>query len=337
MNQNEMEDIRTALQQMDNEIKKKNSDNVCVLSEDEKKERNSCEFGLCLGGGGGKGAYQIGVFSAMEEFGLIPRIKCISGASIGALNELLFVGGSVDNSYAAWDQIDLGTVFTPEADLIFNGVPGIFSRNEMEKLIDKYVNFDLIKSGEVTLFANATIVKDDKKTARYFKLNDYDKQDIKTIVTASSSIPLVYERVKFKDMELIDGGLSDNLPVKPVYDTGIRHIILVGLNPQSKKKLDKYSNCDFIEIYPSVTLGDLFDGTLNFSKDAVKFRKMLGYKDAIRAFKVYFECDAGYIANLENQKNNDINEIKAELKYDSLNDRINKSMQKFNSLSDKYI
>ena len=36
-------------------------------------------MGLVLSGGGAKGAYQAGVFQAMEEAGLCPRVEAISG------------------------------------------------------------------------------------------------------------------------------------------------------------------------------------------------------------------------------------------------------------------
>lgn len=333
----DLENVRRQLASMEEEIKQRQYKDIGLCNEEEKNRRKDYEFGLCLGGGGGKGAYQIGVFKALDEFGLIPRIKCISGASIGALNALLIAGGTVENAYKAWKQIDSSTVFTPEADLILNGIPGIFSRKKMEQLIDKYVDFDAIHKGERKLYANATVVRENINKAEYFKLNDYSTSDIKTIVTASSSIPLIYEKVEFKDMELSDGGLSDNIPVKPIYDEGFKHIIIVGLNNASRKKLDKYTGSDFIEIYPSVTLGDMLDGTLNFKRDAIIFREMLGYKDAVRALKVYFECDGDYILNIDNQKENDLNEIKAELNYNSLDDRINATMKRLDNLSEKYI
>ena len=47
-------------------------------------------YALCLGGGGGKGAYQLGVYRALAEYGLMDKVTAISGTSIGAINALLF-------------------------------------------------------------------------------------------------------------------------------------------------------------------------------------------------------------------------------------------------------
>ena len=47
-------------------------------------------YALCLGGGGGKGAYQLGVYRALTEYGLMKKVDAISGTSIGAINAVLF-------------------------------------------------------------------------------------------------------------------------------------------------------------------------------------------------------------------------------------------------------
>ena len=67
------------------------------------------KIGLVLSGGGTKGAYQAGVYKAMEELGLIPHIKAIAGTSIGSFNALLFSCGTVD-PFALWKTITFSTL-----------------------------------------------------------------------------------------------------------------------------------------------------------------------------------------------------------------------------------
>lgn len=45
---------------------------------------------LVLSGGGAKGAYEVGVWQELEAAGLAPRVKAISGTSVGAINAALF-------------------------------------------------------------------------------------------------------------------------------------------------------------------------------------------------------------------------------------------------------
>ena len=47
-------------------------------------------IGLVLSGGGARGAYEVGVWQALQAAGLASRITAISGTSVGALNAALF-------------------------------------------------------------------------------------------------------------------------------------------------------------------------------------------------------------------------------------------------------
>ena len=60
------------------------------------------DIGLVLDGGGGKGAYQIGVWKALRETGLDQRIAVISGASVGGLNAALMVQGDPEKAEQIW-------------------------------------------------------------------------------------------------------------------------------------------------------------------------------------------------------------------------------------------
>lgn len=66
-------------------------------------------IGLVLSGGGSKGAYQAGVYKAMEEKGLLPRIRAVAGTSIGSFNALLFTCGTI----AALSSLGTDQLFYP--------------------------------------------------------------------------------------------------------------------------------------------------------------------------------------------------------------------------------
>jgi predicted acylesterase/phospholipase RssA len=59
---------------------------------------NFKKLGLCLSGGGGKGAYQIGVWQALREFGLDHNIGAISGTSVGGLNGVMVAQNKFDQA-----------------------------------------------------------------------------------------------------------------------------------------------------------------------------------------------------------------------------------------------
>ena len=72
-------------------------------------------IGLVLSGGGAKGAYQVGVWKAMEEFGLTNKVKAASGTSVGALNATLFANVTTTKAQQLWkEKIGFLAVLTPD-------------------------------------------------------------------------------------------------------------------------------------------------------------------------------------------------------------------------------
>lgn len=62
------------------------------------------DVGLVLSGGGGKGAYQIGCWQALREFGA-DGFGVIAGTSVGALNAALIAQGAYEKARAVWFDI----------------------------------------------------------------------------------------------------------------------------------------------------------------------------------------------------------------------------------------
>lgn len=60
------------------------------------------KIGLVLAGGGGKGAYQLGVWKFFKEIGLDEHIEVVSGTSVGALNAILFSLENYENCEKLW-------------------------------------------------------------------------------------------------------------------------------------------------------------------------------------------------------------------------------------------
>lgn len=70
-------------------------------------------LGLVLSGGGAKGAYEVGAWSALHEAGLCENIVAISGTSIGAVNAALFASWpDPKGAERLWVE-NLGKVFIP--------------------------------------------------------------------------------------------------------------------------------------------------------------------------------------------------------------------------------
>ena len=64
---------------------------------------NKQEWCLVLGGGGAKGAYQIGAWKALRELDF--HFNCIIGTSVGSLNGALIAQNSFDEAVDLWENI----------------------------------------------------------------------------------------------------------------------------------------------------------------------------------------------------------------------------------------
>lgn len=62
------------------------------------------KYGIVFCGGGAKGAYQIGAWKRLRELGMDKEIIGVSGASIGAMNSMLFAQGDYDVAEEVWRQ-----------------------------------------------------------------------------------------------------------------------------------------------------------------------------------------------------------------------------------------
>ena len=162
-----------------------------------KEDNVGSGVGLVLSGGGGKGAYQIGVLKALKENGYLDNIAGISGSSIGALNAILYAMDDVDMMLKAWIDIDMETIFDVDLNMVLENRP-FFSRDEMLKMLEKYIDFDKVKNAPFDIYNSICKLDSANKnlSAEYRKLSDYDVETIKKILLASTALPVIYESVE---------------------------------------------------------------------------------------------------------------------------------------------
>lgn len=263
-------------------------------------------IGLVLAGGGGKGAYQIGVWKAMIEFGVDKNIKAVSGTSVGALNAALFVQGNYEVAERIYLDISTDQILTLDIvkmlsrlhigssvplnilKYIYSGkTEGIFSRNGMLEIINNQINIDYISNSNVEFFSTCCLLPVYKAT--YFKINNCSHDRIKRILLASSALPIVFDSVEIDGNQYLDGGIVDNIPIKPLYDSGYSTIIVVHLDRKTIIDKKLYPELNLIEIVPRNNQGDLINGTLDFSREGSRRRINQGYEDAFRILKPLYD------------------------------------------------
>lgn len=291
------------------------------------------EWGLVLSGGGAKGAYQLGVLKALKEKGYLENIKAVSGASIGSLNAISLAAGDIEKIIKAWKKVNLLTVFDTELEKI-DGVEGFALRDGMLKLIRDNIDYEKVINCHYPVYASLSkIINENEFLVEYKKLNGESYDNLEKIIEASSAMPIIYEAVEINGVKYRDGGLSDNVPIKPVYDEGNRNIILLCLNKDQKKYEYKYSDVNFLSIYPSRDLGDL-SGTLNFTHKFIEFAIKLGYKDGLRNIDAYENHLSE--STINDREKSDYEQIMRELNQDKIEQSVNKNLNAIDDLINKH-
>ena len=261
------------------------------------------KLGLVLGGGGGLGSYQIGVWKALREYEVDKMIKAISGTSVGVLNACLIAQNNYDIAEYIWtNEIEDKILSKKKMDKNNNYISsnGIFSRKGLIEIIEKYLNIDIIINYEYPIYATAINLKN--IDAEYFKLNNKSAKEIKEIMMATSAIPVIFGRQTIEGVDYIDGGVEllkgNNLPLKPLYEENCDEIIAINLYKESTR--EKFNNCKVYEIVPSNDIGNFFNGAMDFSLEGAKMRIKEGYNDAKNMLKEIFTMGKTQLENLEN-------------------------------------
>jgi len=241
-------------------------------------------WGLVLAGGGGKGSYQIGVWKALKELGVDAMITAVSGASVGALNTALIGTGDYEKAFTIWSRIKPAQFLELEygKDLAGDGKKGVFSREGLIQIMENDLDLRLVSNSQKALYANASRIGGENMEPEYFLLNEKQPEQIEKILLASSALPVIYEPIDINGNKYLDGGLTDNLPILPLFMLGYKKMIVVGLGKELEILEDKFPEVSFIKINPSKNLGGLLKGTLDFTDKDVISRMELGYQDTVK-------------------------------------------------------
>lgn len=225
-----------------------------------------------LGGGGARGAYEIGVWQALREMNM--KIDIITGCSVGAINGALVAQDSFDLAVDLWKEI--------QTDMVVDiGFP-IRKNRPLKELITRFIDEDKIRNSGITF--GLVTVELPNLTPRYFFLEDIPKGKLADYIIASASLFPAIRVADIDNVKYVDGGYLDNLPVGMALDKGATHVIAVDLETAGyvqKEPLRQAENLVLIRC--KWKLGDvmIFDG-----KGSPRNIR-LGYLDTLKAFGFY--------------------------------------------------
>ncbi len=216
-------------------------------------------IGICFSGGGVKGAAHIGVIKALEEENI--RFNYISGTSSGSIIAALYAMGYKSSEILYLFEkycnkikyVDLKNVFKFLGGFFVGRiiVEGLNSGDNIEKFMTKVAkekhiyNINQLKkvllipsvdlySGNVFIFSSVQHRRNITNEIKY--ISDIP---IGKAVRASCSYPGVFSPCKYKNIELIDGGIRENIPWKELKVCGADKVLSIVFKSEIKEKKNK--------------------------------------------------------------------------------------------------
>ncbi|MBP7741802.1 MAG: patatin-like phospholipase family protein [Aliarcobacter sp.] len=162
---------------------------------------------LVLGGGAARGAFHLGVLDFIEKNNI--EIKAYSGSSIGAIISASHASGiSAKEQLKIFSSKDIKQIFK------FNYFKkSLFKIDSLHKIIKELLPIEKLEDIPKPIWVNTYDLK--KKKLHYFSSGDTI-----SLCMASSALAPLFKPVSYKNMLLIDGGLFDNIPIKPLLNKG---------------------------------------------------------------------------------------------------------------------
>lgn len=191
---------------------------------------------LVLPGGGGRGAYQVGVAKALLQRGI--KFDFAFGTSIGGLNATLIAQNNIERLEELWCTLRPKDVYKlPSAQLIGDMVMGhklgLLDTSPMEALLKREIDLQKLKMSatKVGLFTTDLC----SLSTRCITTDDLmSTGELVDALMATAAVPIAFPPRHLNGKGLwVDGGLVKNTPLQAAIDRGATEIFMVLLHPET--------------------------------------------------------------------------------------------------------
>ncbi len=177
------------------------------------------KVGLALGSGSARGLAHLGVIRAIADAGI--EVDFIAGTSMGALIGAIYASGKLDELEASFRDFD----WKKSASFFDVVLPksGLLDGAKVSELVRAHIHHETIEMLAKPFAAVATdIVSGEEVVIR--------SGDVIEAVRASISVPGIFTPVRSNGHILVDGGLTNPVPVSVARAMGADIVIAVDLN-----------------------------------------------------------------------------------------------------------
>jgi len=205
-------------------------------------------FGIALAGGGARGAAHVGVLLALEEDGLCPQ--SIAGTSAGSIVAGLYATGTspqklkeiiIEMSATGiyYLDLDLMGIIKAVPQFIVNhkiDLTGLIKGDRLERFLSEQTNGKSIKDTSIRTIIPAVDINSGDTIAYTNSLANVSAIDrvkwktnilMSEAMRASCAVPAVFKPKFIDGMCLVDGGVTDVLPVDLLLAAGEYNVLAV--------------------------------------------------------------------------------------------------------------
>ncbi|MBP1757546.1 MAG: Patatin [Firmicutes bacterium] len=248
-------------------------------------------IGLALGGGGSKGAFQIGVWRALREQG--QQFTAITGTSIGAVNAALMLSAGYDRALEMWQNLNMEQCLTFSSDInlkstdllsIHNAnllarevlAQGGLDTKPLYDLLQYYIDEAAVRRNPVRFGLMTVLIPDLKPQPMW--IEQIPEGKLIDFIMASAHLPGL-QPVEIDGRRYLDGGFAENVPVSMLRRIGLRRIFAVDLEARPSLRGPLEDNTQMVFIHDKKDLG----GMLDLTPAVLQRNRQLGYLDALKA------------------------------------------------------
>lgn len=177
-------------------------------------ENKTMRIGLVLSGGMGKGAYQVGALTAIDEFFRPSDFEYVSAASIGVLNTYAYLTNKLTEAKKIWESVNL----KGEKRFITSVLKSSFLQDTITTIISKET---ITNNFYVPLLDLANRELD------YYNFKDITPTEIDPYLRASIAMPFYNKGISIGEKILYDGAVVDNIPIFPVLRNDLDYVICI--------------------------------------------------------------------------------------------------------------
>lgn len=269
------------------------------------------KIGVVLGGGASKGAYEIGVMQAIEEYFGMDSIHVVSSSSIGALVAQAYGMDQTEEMAKLWKSMD-----TNKHGRFFLSYSG-------NKVLLNAIDEVLAKGKPLPYEHYVSAWNYTKHRVEYVPFHTLEGEKLNKFMHGAIAIPLFSRGEKIDGDRYLDGAFLDNIPAYPLLEKDLDFIFCVYFdncnyifeNEEFDKKIIKLID------FPNTQRLEL----MKYSADAFDSMVEYGYNYAMRTIKEIFENNSDkeiYDAIEELEKNRECT-YKPRLTADIVLDNIN--------------